>query len=164
MSILPLCTLLASAGLLADPDVVTERVVGPEIPGKYKHPAAITELDNGDLYLVYYGGSGEYTDDSTLHEMRRRKGDAKWSAPRPITPRPKSPEGNPVVWQAPDGVVWLFSVVRPGATWSTSRVLVRVSRDGAKTWEEPRPLTTEDGTMVRGKPIVLAGGDYLLPI
>jgi predicted neuraminidase len=164
MSMLPLWALLAGASLLADPDIATERVVGPEIPGKYKHPAAITELQNGDLYLVYYGGSGEYTDDSTLHEMRLGKGEVKWSTPRPITPRPKSPEGNPVVWQAPEGVVWLFSVVRPGATWSTSRIMVRVSRDGARTWEEPHPLTTEDGTMVRGKPIVLASGDYLLPI
>ena len=29
------------------------RVFGPEVPtGKYKHPASITELRNGDLYLV----------------------------------------------------------------------------------------------------------------
>src|SRR5215468_916500 len=110
MSIAFFLAVATGAGLLHGTDIITERVFGPEIPGKYKHPAAITELQNGDLYLVYYGGSGEYTDDSTLHEMRRPKGEAKWSAPRPITPRPKSPEGNPVVWQAPDGVVWLFSV------------------------------------------------------
>ena len=29
-----------------------ERVFGPEVPtGPYKHPASITELANGDLYL-----------------------------------------------------------------------------------------------------------------
>jgi len=40
--------------------LVIERVFGPEIPtGPYKHPACITELDNSDLYLVYYGGAGE---------------------------------------------------------------------------------------------------------
>src|SRR5262249_59639634 len=58
----------------------------------------------------------------------------------------------------------LFSVIRPGATWSSSRIVARISRDGAQTWQEPTPLTTEAGTMVRGKPIVLPGGDYLLPI
>ena len=26
-----------------------ERVFGPEIPSRYKHPAALTELANGDL-------------------------------------------------------------------------------------------------------------------
>jgi predicted neuraminidase len=156
--------LLAGAGCRAGPDIVTERVFGPEIPGPYKHPASLTELHNGDLYLVYYGGSGEYADGSTVYGARRRKGEAKWSAPQRITPRPKWPEGNAVVWQAPDGLVWLFSVTRHGATWSTSRIVARVSADGANTWGEPTPLTTEAGTMVRAKPIVLKGGDYLLPI
>jgi predicted neuraminidase len=152
------------AACAAEPEIATERVFGPEIPGKYKHPASITELQNGDLFLVYYGGSGEYADDATLHAARKRPGEAKWSAPKPVTPRPKLPEGNPVVWQAPDGVVWLFSVVRHGATWSTSRIMARVSRDGAQTWQEPTPLATEDGTMVRCKPVSLAGSDFLLPI
>ncbi len=156
--------LLAGVGSLAAPDIVTERVFGPEIPGPYKHPASLTELANGDLYLVYYGGSGEYADDGTVYGARLRKGATKWSAPVRITPRPKWPEGNAVVWQAPDGPVWLFSVTRHGATWSTSRIVARVSTDGAHTWGEPTPLTTEAGTMVRGKPIVLKGGDYLLPI
>jgi len=164
MGIASLLVLFATAGLSADADLVTERVFGPEIPGKYKHPASITELQNGDLFLVYYGGSGEYANDATVYSARLRKGETKWSAPQPITPRPRLPEGNAVVWQAPDGVVWLFSVVRHGATWSTSRIVARTSTDGAHTWQEPTPLTTEDGTMVRSKPIGLPGGDYLLPI
>lgn len=151
-------------GSLMQSDIASERVFGPEAPGRYKHPASITELDNGDLLLVYYGGSGEYADDSTVYSARLRKGETKWSSPRPVTPRPQFPEGNPVVWQAPDGIVWLFSVVRSGATWSTSRIMSRISTDGAETWQEPIPLTTEAGTMVRSKPIVLPCGDYLLPI
>jgi predicted neuraminidase len=69
-----------------------------------------------------------------------------------------------VAWQAPDGVVWLFSVTRHGETWSTSRIVYRTSTDGAQTWQEPRELATEAGMMVRGKPIVLPSGDYLLPV
>ncbi len=156
--------LLAGAALLADAQIHTERVFGPELPGRYKHPASITELDNGDLYLVYYGGSGEYADDSGVYGARLAKGESEWSKPKRLTPQPKFPEGNAVVWQGPDGLVWLFSVIRPGATWSTSRIIVRMSSDGAKTWREPTPLTTEAGTMVRAKPIVLKSGDYLLPI
>src|SRR5207245_10210547 len=116
------------------------------------------------LDLVHYGGSGEYADDSTVYGSRKRKGEEQWSRPNAIRPRPKQPEGNAVVWQAPDGKVWLFSVVRHGATWSTSRIAARISTDGAETWAQPIELTTEAGTMVRGKPIVLADGDYLLPI
>jgi predicted neuraminidase len=156
--------LLLGADAPASSEIVTERVFGPEIPGKYKHPASITELHNGDLYLVYYGGSGEYTADSTVYGSRRPHGSTKWSTPRPITPRPKDPEGNAVIWQAPDGLVWLFSVVRPGATWSTSNILARVSSDGAVTWQKPVAIATEPGMMVRAKPIALADGSYLLPV
>jgi len=39
-------------------NVETERVFGREHPGPYKHPASITQLDNGDLYVAYYGGAG----------------------------------------------------------------------------------------------------------
>src|SRR5947208_9851703 len=109
MALPSLLALVAGAGLLADPAIFTERVFGQEIPGKYKHPASITELHNGDLYLVYYGGSGEYSADSTVFGARLRKGESKWSRPKPITPRPRWPEGNAVVWQAPDGIVWRFS-------------------------------------------------------
>lgn len=161
--VVPLLLLLTS-----DPartaDIETERVLGPDVTTPYNHPASLTELQNGDLFLVYYGGPGEYADSSTVYGTRRPRGAAKWTAPQPITPRPQWPEGNAVVWQAPDGVVWLFSVVRRGATWSTSRIMARTSADGAKTWKTPAPLTTEAGTMVRGKPVVLKGGDYLLPI
>src|SRR5438105_15214768 len=99
--------LLVSAGLLGGAEIVTERVFGPEIPGRYKHPASITELHNGDLYLVYFGGSGEYAKDATVFGARLPMGSSKWKRPQPITPRPKVPEGNAVVWQAPDGAVWL---------------------------------------------------------
>src|SRR5690242_14881095 len=89
-------------------DIRTERVLGPEVKTPYNHPASITELANGDLYIAYYGGPGEYASSSTVYGTRLRKGETKWSPPIALTPRPKEPEGNAVVWQAPDGVVWLF--------------------------------------------------------
>ncbi len=40
--------------------VPVERVFGPEHPGgHYKHPASITQLANGDLYLACYTGFEE---------------------------------------------------------------------------------------------------------
>jgi predicted neuraminidase len=68
-----------------------------------------------------------------------------------------------VIWQAPDSVVWLFYVVRDGATWSTSRIQLKVSRDRAETWSDASVLALEPGMMVRNRPIVLADGHYLLP-
>src|SRR5262245_41579708 len=153
-----------SAAAAADGDIAIERVFGPEIPGKYKHPASFTEIDNGDLYLVYYGGEGEYEGDTAVFGSRLEKGSKAWTRPMIIADTPDRSEGNAAVWQAPDGVVWLFYVTNYGPTWSTSRIKYKLSRDGAQTWTDSDVLTFELGSMVRGRPIVLEGGDYLLPV
>jgi predicted neuraminidase len=150
---------IATAG-----ELTIRRVFGPEIPtGPYKHPASMTELKNGDLYLVYYGGAGEYAVETAVFGSRLKKGESEWSNPKPIAHDPFRSVGNAVIWEAPDGVVWLFYVVRFGDTWSTSRVQVKVSRDNAETWSDASVLALDEGTMVRNRPIVLSNGDYLLP-
>jgi predicted neuraminidase len=142
-----------------------ERVFGPEVDtGPYKHPACLEELDDGDLYLVYHGGKGEYAADTAVCGARRKRGESAWSSPTPIARDPFHALGNAVVWQGPDGQVWLFYVVRFGPTWSTSRIQCKVSRDGARSWSDASLLAPEEGMMVRNRPIVLADGDYLLPI
>jgi predicted neuraminidase len=69
-----------------------------------------------------------------------------------------------VVWEAPDGVVWLFYVQRYGDTWSDSRIHAKLSRDGAGTWSDAFVLAFEPGMMVRSRPIVLHDGNYLLGV
>ena len=141
------------------------RVFGPEVQtGPYKHPACMTELSNGDLYLVYYGGEGEYATGTAVFGSRLPKGSTTWTPPEPIARDPFRSLGNGVVWQAPDGVVWLFYVVRYGDTWSTSRIQAKVSRDLARTWSDAFMLSDTPGMMVRNRPIVLHDGAYLLPV
>lgn len=159
----PFVSMASHAGA-ADDDIVIERLFGPEIPGKYKHPASITELDNGDLYVVYYGGEGEYEGDTAVYGSRWSKATGVWSRPGIIADTPGRSDGNAVIWQAPDGVVWLFYVTNYGPTWSTSRIKYKVSRDGAQTWSDSDILAFELGSMVRGRPIVLNNGDYLLGV
>jgi predicted neuraminidase len=145
-------------------DIQIERLFGPEIPGKYKHPASITELDNGDLYVVYYGGDGEYAGDTAVYGSRLAKGSDHWSRPEIIADTPGRSEGNAVIWQAPNSVTWLFYVTNYGPTWSTSRIKYKLSKDRAQTWSDSDVLTFELGSMVRGRPIVLNDGNYLLPV
>ena len=156
--------LLIASVATADDAIKIEKVIGTEYPGEYKHPAAITELDNGDLFVSYYGGGGEYEDESKVWGIRRAKGADTWSEPQLLADTPFLGEGNGIVWQAPDGLVWLFYVQRYGPTWSESRTLAKISRDGAKTWSDSMVLDFELGTMCRGLPIVLNNGDYLLPV
>ena len=133
-------------------------------PAPTNIPARIEELRNGDLYAVYYGGEGEYATETGVFGSRLKQGSRKWTTPKRIASDPFRSLGNGVVWQAPDGLVWLFYVVRYGETWSSSRVQAKVSRDNAETWSEAFPLVSEEGMMVCNKPIVLHNGDYLLPL
>lgn len=154
--------LLALAPAAAE--IVTERIFGPEVPtGPYKHPASICALDNGDLLLVYYGGEGEYAQSTAVFLSRLPAGGGGWSAPRAVARDPFRSTGNGVCWQDPTGRVWLFYVIRFGETWSTSRIAAKVSGDRGETWSDPGLLSLEEGWMVRGKPIVLASGRWLLP-
>ncbi len=145
-------------------DIAVHRVVGPEVDGRYKHPATITELDNGDLYIAYYGGDGEYRGDTAVYGMRLAAGSSQWTTPEIIADTPNRSEGNAAIWQGPDGVVWLFYVTNYGPTWSSARIKYKISKDGAHTWSDSYMLAFEPGTMLRSAPIILNNGDYLLPV
>lgn len=155
-------TFIAGGAQAAEP--IFNRVFGPEIPtGPYKHPACLEELSNGDLYMVYYGGQGEYANDTAVFASRLKKGSSEWTKPVEIARDPLRSLGNGVIWEAPDGLVWMFYVVRFGPTWSDSRVQAKVSKDFGHTWSDPTVITFERGLMVRNRPILLADGTYLLP-
>ncbi|MDZ4857694.1 MAG: sialidase family protein [Candidatus Hydrogenedentes bacterium] len=161
------CTTIAFAQIERNPErdnIETYRVFGPEHPGLYKHPASITELANGDLYIAYYGGADEYATDTAVYGSRQKKGDTLWTMPEVIADTPDHGDGNPVIWQAPDGLVWLFYNNIYGTTWSDGRVLAKISKDGAMTWSDSIVINFERGSMVRGQPIVLNSGEYLLPL
>lgn len=153
-------------GRLAAGDIQFERLFGPEVPtGDYKHPASVTELANGDLFVAFFSGKGEYKDNAAaVFGSRLKLGSKRWSKPEKIASNPFYALGNAIPWQAPDGVVWLFFVTRYGEIWDSSRITAKISRDGARTWSETFALTFEAGTMVRNRPIVLPDGDYLLPV
>jgi predicted neuraminidase len=146
-------------------ELKVERIFGPEVPtGPYKHPACVAEFQNGDLAIVYYGGAGEYAAATGVFGSRLKKGETTWPRPRLLARDPFRSVGNAVIWQAPDGLVWLFYVVRWGETWSTSRIQAKVSCDNGETWSDSFVVADQEGMMVRGKPIVLESGEYLLPV
>lgn len=158
--------LVCLRGTLPASALERERLFGPEVKtGDYKHPASFTELGNGDLYAVFFSGRGEYKDNqAAVFGTRLKVGTRRWSKPVSIASNPFHALGNAVVWEAPDQVVWLFYVTRYGELWSDSRITAKISRDGARTWSEPFQVTFEAGTMVRNRPVLLTGGQWLLPV
>jgi hypothetical protein len=155
---------LAALGALPVPALERERLFGPEIKtGDYKHPASFTELHNGDLFVVFFSGRGEYKDNqAAVFGSRLKAGMGRWSKPVSIASNPFHALGNAVIWEAPDRVVWLFYVTRYGELWSDSRITAKISRDGAKTWSEPFQVTFEAGTMVRNRPVLLTDGQLVV--
>ena len=152
-------------GSLAAGELTITRVFGPEVPtGPYKHPACMTELENGDLYLVYYGGAGEYAVDTSVFGSRLKKGETHVDASQADRARSVPLGRQRRHLGSPRRLVWLFYVVRYGETWSTSRLQFKVSHDNAETWSDASVLSLDEGDMVRGRPIVLNDGAYLLPI
>ena len=88
----------------AAPRPVITKVFGPETrTGPYKHPASLTELSNGDLYLVYYGGQGEYAKDTTVFGSRLAKGSRNWTPPKAIAKDPFRSVGNGPPEGSPSG-------------------------------------------------------------
>ena len=156
--------ILVSQAVLASDEITVHRVIGEEFPGRYKHPATVEELDNGDLYIAYYGGLGEYEGDTAVYGMRLKKGATEWTRPEIIADTPDRSEGNAAIWQGPDGRVWLFYVTNYGPTWSSARVKYKISKDGGHTWSDSYMLAFEEGSMCRSRPILLKDGDYLLPL
>lgn len=156
------CLLLTGTGFAEE--VAIQTIFGPEIPGKYKHPASITELDNGDLMMTYFGGDGEYEPNSAIYGATLAKGSDTWTKPRLLANTPGRMDGNCVIWQTPHGDVWLLYVTRYGKQWSTARIKLKISKDGGKTFSDSLLVTEDRGFMVRSKPIVKNDGDYLIPI
>src|SRR6185436_20991758 len=82
--------------LFAADGIKIERVLGPEVKtGDYKHPANFDELRNGDLYLAFFSGQGEYNDNSAaVFGVRLKKGETQWSPPEAIARDPFHSLGN----------------------------------------------------------------------
>ena len=141
-----ICLILATVGVSGQTPaggLSLERVFGPEVTtGPYKHPACLTELANGDLYLVYYGGQGEYARDTAVFGSRLAKGSRAWTPPQAIASDPFRSLGNGVVWQAPDGLVWLYSE-EPCAVWLPFSEICGQVASAADAWRRRRRIATK---------------------
>lgn len=136
-------------------------VATPALPSC--HAATLTPLAGGDLLVAWYAGSREAAPDVAIYGARLARGSAVWSNPFLLANPPGRPEGNPVLFTAPDGGVWLFYVTLTGDKWTTSRMKVRRSADGGRTWGAECVLSPELGWMVRNRPLALPSGEWLLP-
>ena len=146
-------------------DIRVARVFGPEVPGRYKHPACITSWPTATSTssTTAAPASTPTTPPSTARGSEGRDGLDHAQADRRHA-RSDS-EGNAVVWQAPDGTCGCSTssaTARPGPPRGSRR---RSRRDGAETWSDPMLAhlrAGDDGARPADRRS--SGGDYLLPV
>lgn len=135
-------------------------------PAVQAHAANLAFLPGGDLGCVWFGGTQEGVADIGVWFSRRPDDDSSpWSAPVALSEDPARSEQNPVLFVAPDGVLWLFWTAQHAGNQDTAIVRARTSADGGATWGPQRDLLVKDGegVFVRQVPVVLPDGRWVLP-
>lgn len=126
------------------------------------HASTLALLENGDIVASWFGGTHEKHPDVAIWLSRRQNG--KWSDPVKIADKENIPCWNPVLFNSPQGKLFLFYKV--GKTIPNWKTMVMTSDDGGFTWSEPKELVEGDiggRGPVRCKPIVLSNGAWLAP-
>jgi len=127
------------------------------------HAANLLELDNGDLLCVWFSGSGEGNPDTNIVMSRLKAGSKIWSTPVQLSDDLERSEQNPVLFQAPNGNLWLFHTSNEPHNQKTSRIVYRISEDRGETWGATEVLSDGLGIFLRHPPLALKNGDWLLP-
>lgn len=135
-------------------------------PTVQAHAANLAILPGGDLGCVWFGGTQEGVADISVWFSRRPDDESSpWSEPVRLSDDPARSEQNPVLFVAPDGVLWLFWTAQHAGNQDTAVVRARTSTDGGATWGEQRDLLVKDGegVFVRQTPVVLPDGRWVVP-
>ncbi|MGO1769241.1 MAG: sialidase family protein [Microbacterium sp.] len=149
----------------------------PEQPGRFdaylepptvqSHAAMLTHLTDGDLGLVWFGGTQEGVGDISIHFSRLARGDDAWTAPVALTGDTARSEQNPMLFPTPSGELWLLYTAQLAGNQDTAEVRRRISHDDGRTWgpvETLFPATERGGVFVRQPIHVTSEGRWLLPI
>ena len=126
------------------------------------HASTVLPLEDGRVLAAWFGGSGEsHADVGIWLAEKTEKG---FSEPR-VVAQSLVAHWNPVLFQCADGRIMLyFKVGVKIPDWKTYCI---ESRDGGKTFSEPRELVPGDESggrgPVRNKPIRLRSGRILAP-
>jgi alpha-L-rhamnosidase len=124
------------------------------------HSATIAETTKGDLVSAFFGGTREGAPDVCIYVCRKEKGSDFWTKPALvadgiISPTLRKACYNPVLFQMPDGPLFLFyKIGKNVADWSG---YVKTSNDGGLTWSKAQPLEAGYLGPIKNKPVLVDG-------
>jgi predicted neuraminidase len=126
------------------------------------HAANLLALPNGDLLLTYYAGIYERGADESIVLSRLAKGAKRWTTPTVVSHHEDWANQNPLLFLAPDGVVWLFHTTQHGDQ-QHDLVYALKSLDNGHTWTQPTTLFPKPGLYTR-QPLVVFHNQWLFPV
>lgn len=128
------------------------------------HAATIAALPDNNLLVSFYAGTVEKAKDITIFQCRYEANQAAWSAPSVAIADPDHSLGNPVLFPAPDGRLWLYYLVMHGRKWNTCSLHARYSTNQGETWIGDVEFEGSLGWTTRNNLIVMDNGEYLFPM
>ncbi len=130
------------------------------------HAAFLHEAADGAVICAWFGGSLEGKSDIAVRASVLLPGADAWGPVTTLSHDPDHSEQNPVLFAAPDGVLYLLHTSQPAGNQDECRVrMAVVSRDGtAMSAEGGRYLDLPRGCFIRAPLQVLDDGGWLLPI
>lgn len=128
------------------------------------HAAFLLPLRNGDLGCVWFAGTEEGQPDVSIYFSHLPAGADQWSSEVKLSDDPARSEQNPVLFETPTGELWLLYTSQDFGNQDTSVVRRRISADNGATWGPIDTLFDEPGIFIRQPLILLANGDWLLPV
>lgn len=116
---LSLCCLFALTAAAQTTVFESQEIFTPET--WHNHSSSIVELPGGDLFVVWFHGSGERTaDDVVVLGSRWRRDRRVWTAPMKLADYPGFPDTNPVVYLDSKKRLWLFWAQVIANEWHTA--------------------------------------------
>lgn len=128
------------------------------------HAANILPLQDGSLLCVWFGGTQEGIADISVWCSRLPAGADTWSEAVKLSDDPTRSEQNPVLFLAPNNVLWLLWTAQISGNQDTAIVRYRQSSDLGQTWGPIDTLLDKPGTFIRQPITVLDNGNWLLPV
>lgn len=128
------------------------------------HAANLLPLPDGDVLCVWFGGTQEGIADISVWCSRLVKGRDRWSDAVKLSDDPTRSEQNPVLFLDPDNVLWLLYTAQKSGNQDTAIVRYRQSTDFGQSWGPIATLLDQPGTFIRQPVVVLANGNWLLPV
>src|SRR5689334_10665660 len=86
------------------------------------HAATLVERGDGGLVCAWYAGTYERAKDVAIYGAILMPEATAWSERRVFVDTPGLSEGNPILFEFPEGRLWLFYVTMLGERWDTCQV------------------------------------------